>query len=609
MSRLGKGFSLVFIGLFLLSSFMLEHANGQAMSGTPTVLWQKSFSFPAGTKDNTRDWTAPILLDDVVYVGAKSAVNTFPYLPPSSDYVLDWWCDFYAFNASNGNIIWDYRDDSAYLITSCVAKNGIVFFGEKSDNLNFSDPKTYILALNSSSGTLLRKYNVNGEISSPLLVNDVVFFWGGSYDNGYILALNSSTLDLLWDYNIKGIVSQPAVANNIVYFYGSDNSTLYALNAINGQKIWDTHNYERTDPKIVNGVIYVGYFFYGPNKNGQIPSYGLHAIDASNGKLLWEYDTDFWVCQPIVTGGAVYFASDKNVYSLNAMTGAKIWNYTTPHTPRTDGIGDTFTTESQSPIVNNGIVYFYSVRAGNLFAFKASNGDIIWNYTRALGNPPIVANGAVYVRIQGHPCALDAYNGSKIWASKVSANQMSITPNALYFSGGKIFYALKLVSPSSAVMPSTILQALTDKGQTVNLTIDGNLTSSQISNVYITSDNVSSTIYLDATGASGNSGFSNITIARSLICNGTLPSVYIDDQIAETHGYVQDADNYYVWYITDFSTHHISIIFTRSSVSASTSAITPLTIAVIALAFFAAAIIFSLLVLAHKKTVAQRKTT
>jgi outer membrane protein assembly factor BamB len=595
MSCWVKSFTIVLVGLFLLSFFMLEPANGQAISSTPTLLWQKSFGFPAGTKDNSRVWTSPTILDGVLYVGAESAVNAFPYHPPSPDYIHDWWSDFYAFNSSNGEIIWDYRVDSAYMITSCVVKDGVVFFGAISDNLNYSDKRTYFLALNASSGTLLRTYNTQGGISTPLIVNDVVFFWGGTNDEGYILALNASSLDLLWEYKVNALVSGAAVVNDFVYFCSSrGNSTLYALNATNGRKIWAAPDYMCPVPTIVNGLIYVGYFSDGPNKKGEyILSYGLHALDASNGKLIWNYTTDFWVNHHIIGGGAVYFSSNESIYAINALTGAKLWNYSTNKVLSAYGQGMDY--EFSSPTFTNGILYIFSNRAASMLALKASNGAKIWNYTRAVGDPPIVVNGAVYVDVEGCLCALDAYEGNRIWASNLPVNNMNIHPpsnptlnnNVLYFSENGIFYALRLPISSSADMPPNILQALTDKGQTANLIIGGNITSSQISNVYLTSDNVSSALYFDVTGVSGDAGFGNITIPQALICNGTLPLVYIDDQIAEKQGYVTGADNYYVWYTTDFSTHQIAIMFAESSSSASTSAITLLIIGVTAIAFTA----------------------
>jgi hypothetical protein len=56
-----------------------------------------------------------------------------------------------------------------------------------------------------------------------------------------------------------------------------------------------------------------------------------------------------------------------------------------------------------------------------------------------------------------------------------------------------------------------------------------------------------------------------MTIPKSAIAVGTTPKIYIDNQLAANQGYTQDANNYYVWYTTQFSTHQISIVFTTSS--------------------------------------------
>jgi hypothetical protein len=67
------------------------------------------------------------------------------------------------------------------------------------------------------------------------------------------------------------------------------------------------------------------------------------------------------------------------------------------------------------------------------------------------------------------------------------------------------------------------------------------------------------------TGASGTTGFGNVTIPKSAVPYGTTPTIYIDGQPASNQGYTQDSNNYYVWYTTHFSTHQISIVFTAKS--------------------------------------------
>ena len=127
-------------------------------------------------------------------------------------------------------------------------------------------------------------------------------------------------------------------------------------------------------------------------------------------------------------------------------------------------------------------------------------------------------------------------------------------------------------TPSPAATPisnssATSVLAITESGKTVELAISGNITSSQISNVLIASNesNLSTKASFTVTGPSGTTGFGNITIPKTAVTYGTAPVVYIDSQPAQNQGYIQDSSNYFVWYTTEFSTHQISIIFTTAN--------------------------------------------
>jgi len=62
---------------------------------------------------------------------------------------------------------------------------------------------------------------------------------------------------LKWNYTTGGAVSSPAVVNGIVYVGSADNNT-YALNATTGEKLWNyTTGGAVGDPAVVNGVVYV----------------------------------------------------------------------------------------------------------------------------------------------------------------------------------------------------------------------------------------------------------------------------------------------------------------------------------------------------------------
>jgi hypothetical protein len=123
-------------------------------------------------------------------------------------------------------------------------------------------------------------------------------------------------------------------------------------------------------------------------------------------------------------------------------------------------------------------------------------------------------------------------------------------------------------TPTATPLPSptpneTTVQAKTDNGSIVDLTIRGNITRTQMLNLAIATNQSSATttVTFIVTGENGTTGYSNITIPKTLISDGPHPTVFIDNQQATNQGYMQDSENFYVWYTTQFSTHQINIRF------------------------------------------------
>jgi eukaryotic-like serine/threonine-protein kinase len=83
-------------------------------------------------------------------------------------------------------------------------------------------------------------------------------------------------------------------------------------------------------------------------------------------------------------------SGDKNVYALNASTGAKLWR-------RKMGYG-----VFSSPAVANGVVYFSAYKGNTtskVYALNARTGVGLWSYATFYGSysSPAVANGVVYI--------------------------------------------------------------------------------------------------------------------------------------------------------------------------------------------------------------------
>ena len=111
-------------------------------------------------------------------------------------------------------------------------------------------------------------------------------------------------------------------------------------------------------------------------------------------------------------------------------------------------------------------------------------------------------------------------------------------------------------------MPATI-NATTENGTKINLSVNGNMTSQQITNLQITTSPSSKTITVsfNVEGTNGDEGTGNFTIPKSAVDFGTVPKVYIDNAQAIDQGYCQDENNYYVWFTTHFSSHEVNIVF------------------------------------------------
>jgi peptidoglycan/xylan/chitin deacetylase (PgdA/CDA1 family) len=129
-------------------------------------------------------------------------------------------------------------------------------------------------------------------------------------------------------------------------------------------------------------------------------------------------------------------------------------------------------------------------------------------------------------------------------------------------------------TPTAEPLPSptpleTTVKAKTDNGTTIDLVISGNITSSQISNVTIATSQSSATtiVSFTVTGESGTTGFGTVTIPKSFVPYGATLTINNLDQPTQDNGFLQDRNNYYVWYITHFSKHQISIVFNTVSYS------------------------------------------
>jgi outer membrane protein assembly factor BamB len=260
---------------------------------TGRKIW--SFSGPVGTSF----YESPVLADANLY--ALSAVYTGEN--------RHWNSAVYAFDSSMGEKLWNYSAPGQF--NSLVASGQNVYvssnFVNTTDITGGTVYEGYVLALNASNGTRIWDYPTSSSIHSPILANDTVY--AVSSDGG-IYALATSNGKPIWNYSIGLETSSPLLVDG--YLYVGSSAGVHCFNASTGAVNWNFNStyfagsWGITIPVYINGVIYVGW-----NGNARAPAtYYFYALDALNGDRIWDYTINGTArCSPVVTGSAVYIGA------------------------------------------------------------------------------------------------------------------------------------------------------------------------------------------------------------------------------------------------------------------------------------------------------------
>ena len=283
---------------------------------------------------------------------------------------------------------------------------------------------------------LMWSYETEGEVhSSPAVSEEWDVLYIGS-DEGYLYALDLVTSELLWRYNTGASrTSILALGKTVIVGTGNPPSGTIALES--GQRLW------KAPPSGWQGCS-------GPSTTAQLAAkpvvytaeiYGVCALDATTGELLWDYSGNPVHTSPAVSEDTVYFGSDDNrLYALNAKKGELLWSYATNNAIKS------------SPDVVDGVVYIGS-NDDHLYAVSAETGEFMWRYRTGgdVISSPAVANGIVYVGSNdGSLYALDAKAGTLAWKYETGdgvESSPSVADGVVYVgSNDGFFYALNAES-------------------------------------------------------------------------------------------------------------------------------------------------------------------
>ncbi|RLF56778.1 MAG: hypothetical protein DRN27_09060, partial [Thermoplasmata archaeon] len=275
-----------------------------------------------------------------------------------------------------------------------------------------STPITY------SDGKL---YYKSGISQSLICVDADVDTWAGAGDDA-----------LIW---ISGVnpASSAIVVNDFVYitsFNGVDTNVV-CLNKNNGNVEWETP---------LNASFLFGDFVFDDEKIYVTADEDLFCINAEDGEIIWQtlvitaMDDSFSACgnTPTISEGKLYAISlHGTIYCLDLEDeGNTLWEFVT---------GEFTVFESPS-------IAYEKLYVGTSESFycldPVTPNPPEWTINEA-GKTPIVADGKVYVRIEGLKC-LDAINGTVIWQYSEIGNSCPVIANdILYYSSQGTIYLFR----------------------------------------------------------------------------------------------------------------------------------------------------------------------
>ncbi len=230
--------------------------------------------------------------------------------------------------------------------------------------------------------------------------------------------------NVLWSYEADGeVLSSPAIVNGKVYCASYNTSSVFCVREADGALLWkftEADFIPYSSPAIINNKVYIG----SKDKN-------IYCLNASTGAQIWNHTTGGMVySSPTIVNNRLYIgSSDNKLYCLDATTGGDLWNFTTG--------GFVWC----SPAVTNGKVYIGSMDA-KMYCLNATTGAHLWNFTTGMiiYSSPTIVNGKVYFGSWGHSVyCLNADTGVQLWKKDIGSGTLGAIFATPAVAGGKVY--------------------------------------------------------------------------------------------------------------------------------------------------------------------------
>lgn len=229
-------------------------------------------------------------------------------------------------------------------------------------------------------------------LSAAMLITSTAFIFGQP--------TNGAPGTLKWEFLTGSAVSGcPALGTNGLLYAVTDNLTVFAFDAVTGQRRWKTN---------LGGLIYGSASCHiGPEGTVYVARYGgVHALNGDTGAEKWNHPFPGGWSPTLAIGpdGTLYVAAGY-LYALNPADGTVRWEW---HGDFVNGV----------PILAaNGLLFITSGR-GKIMAASMVTGQRVWDFTledTSLTSAAVGGDGTLYALSEGKLVALDGTTGEQQW--------------------------------------------------------------------------------------------------------------------------------------------------------------------------------------------------
>lgn len=327
----------------------------------------------------------------------------------------------------------------------------------------------YFYKLSAETGDIICSSLVGETDGTPVIYDEVAYVTTMNWTNTSsvnrwigVIAINTTNCEVIWNSSIKQDFSGSVALNadeGIVYagaWKGVTARTLFAFNISNGNSLWNytsdmtcsTSSASASSPTYLNGVVYYAVTGVAASSTKSF----LHAINSTNGSLIWKYvsgasSAGVWDSSPVVYGDSVYInkyieVAQNLTMRFRLTDGVFIQNYS-GYVPL--GLDRSYVTLS----IHDDILWSID-HAGYMYAYYINGTKKCDDTTNFNTGPfyasPVIADDMVYFTDGPEIVALSETNCSVMFRYRTDGDiysQLSLADNVLYFfSDDGYLYAL-----------------------------------------------------------------------------------------------------------------------------------------------------------------------